>query len=859
MFPDNLTRAEAQARSELIDTLSYRVVVDLTGRAVPDAETTFLSTSEVAFTARTSGRTHIDLIGEGLRSATLDGVALDLGSFAESRLPFDVIAGEHLLSVTALCRYSRSGEGLHRFVDPSDQRTYLYTQFEVSDARRVYACFEQPDLKARFTVSVLAPSGWTVISNGAQTAVTALDGASCRWDFAETQPISTYLTAVVAGDYATLTDSYPGTGGEVAMAILCRASLRDDLDADRIFATTKTGFGIFEDRFGYPYAFGKYDQVFVPEYNGGAMENAGCVTLRDDYIYRSRVTEASYEARDNTILHELSHMWFGDLVTMRWWDDLWLKESFAEFASHFSLSQSGDDPDHPWATFCNSRKTWAYRADQLPSTHPIAADMVDLEAVELNFDGITYAKGASVLRQLVAFVGLDEFLGGVRAYFADHAFGNTELNDLLTALHKSSGRDLGHWSAEWLEKAGVNTVRPRFELDDVGAYRSFAVDQTAPPEWPTLRSHRIAIGLYRLDGGTLRRTQRIETDISGAVTDIAELVGVSQPDLVLLNDDDLTYAKVRLDDRSLETLVENIHRLDSPLARAVCWGAAWDMCRDAELPAAAYVELALRGVGVESDLTAVGSVLGQGLKAAVDFTDPAITATVLDRWERGVLDLLELAEPGSDHQVALAKAYPPAVSGAAGVARLRGWLDGDGVPDGLTIDASMRWLIVTQLARLGAVDEAAIEVEAQADRTIMGAEQAAGARAALPSAEAKAAAWRQVVDEDSVPNETHKRICLQFWQRGQDAVLDSYVARYLAAAQDISASRGVWARKGISLRKNVLALLFPQPSDPAAFVSHLDAWLADTELADSVRRVVEERRDDTLRSLRCQSTSAAAR
>jgi len=852
MFPDNLTRAEAQARSELIATDSYRILVDLSGRDVPNRETDFLSTSEVTFTARAAGRTHLDLIADSVRHARLDGVELDPSSFADSRLPLDITPGPHHLEVTAVCRYSRSGEGLHRFVDPSDELVYLYTQFEVADARRVYGCFEQPDLKARFWISVLAPRHWAVISNGSEAKVTPAGDGCARWDFTATERLATYLTAVVAGDYATVTDSYAGTGGEVAMSILCRQSRTQDLDAERIFATTKTGFGVFEDRFGYPYAFGKYDQVFVPEYNGGAMENAGCVTLRDDYLFRSRVTAAAYEARDNTILHELSHMWFGDLVTMRWWDDLWLKESFAEFASHFSLSQSGDDPDHPWATFCNSRKTWAYRQDQLPSTHPIAADMVDLEAVELNFDGITYAKGASVLRQLVAFVGLEEFLQGVRSYFREHAFGNTELGDLLTALHRASGRDLAGWSAEWLEKAGVNTLRPAFTLDEAGRYRSFSVEQDASPGWPTLRSHRIAIGLYALDGGALRRTRRVETDISGASTALAELVGLAQPDLVLLNDDDLTYAKVRLDGRSLGTLVEAISLLDNPLARAVCWGAAWDMCRDAELPAADYVELVLRGVGVESDLTAVAAVLSQGLKAAADFTPSEQTRAVLDRWERGVWELLSAAAPGSDHQVALAKAYPPAVDSPAGVLRLQGWLAGADIPAGLTVDASLRWLIVTHLARLGQADEAAIEAEWRRDNTISGAEQAAGARAALPTAEAKAAAWRLAVGTD-VPNETHKVSCLQFWQRGQDEVLVPYQDAYFRAVEEISASRGSWAHRGIALRRNVLALLFPQPRQAASFVDRLDAWLARTELADSVVRVVNERRDDTVRALRCRS------
>ena len=305
-----------------------------------------------------------------------------------------------------------------------------------------------------------------------------------RWEFAETAPISTYLTALVAGDYHRVEQSYRAAAGELPMAILCRQSLAEHLDADRIFRITPDGFGVFERHFAFPYPFGKYDQVFVPEYNGGAMENVGCVTVRDEYVFRSRATPAAYVARDDTLLHELSHMWFGDLVTMRWWDDLWLKESFATWASNFASSELADDPATAWASFTNGFKSWAYRQDQLPSTHPIAADMVDLEAVEQNFDGITYSKGASVLVQLVAFVGRDAFLAGLRRYFAEHAYGNTELADLLRALESASGRDLSSWSAQWLETTGVNTLRADFALAADGTFERFAVQQSADSRAP---------------------------------------------------------------------------------------------------------------------------------------------------------------------------------------------------------------------------------------------------------------------------------------------------------------------------------------------------------------------------------------
>jgi aminopeptidase N len=864
MYPGNLTRAEARHRSMLIKTAACRVEVDLSGRNVPDPQIGFISTSTVSFTARAAGQLHIDVIADALLSAQLDGSGLDPANFTGSRLPFEVAEGDHELSVTALFRYSRCGEGLHRFVDPVDDRVYLYTQFEVSNARRVYACFEQPDLKARFSIEVIAPSGWTVVSNGAllRTEPVGNDGRGhdrggfSRHVFAETPPISTYLTALAAGDYHEERSTHWATSGEVPMAILCRRSIAQHLDADRIREVTTTGFDLFEKHFGFGYPFGKYDQVFVPEYNSGAMENVGCIVLRDEYVFRSRQTEATYQSRANTILHELSHMWFGDLVTMRWWDDLWLKESFATWAASFAASETAADPSAAWSMFCNGNKNWAYRQDQLPSTHPISADMVDLEAVEQNFDGITYAKGASVLVQLVAFVGREAFLEGVRAYFAEHAYGNTELADLLVALERASGRDLSGWSGQWLETAGVNTLSADFATDEAKGFTSFAIEQTATPAWPTLRSHRVAVGLYQLIGDNLTRVGRVEVDIAGASTTAPELVGIRQPDLVLPNDDDLTYAKVRLDRRSLRTAVEHINKVTSPLTRALLWGATWDMCRDAELPAADYVDLVIRGVGTESDLTAVRYVLGQAQGAANSYAPPGVRAELLNRWQDGVGELLARSAPGSDHQLALARAFAAASQDAAAADLLAAWLRGTAVPDGLTIDPELRWIIVANLARLGRLTDDDISAELERDNTITGAEQAAGARAAQPTAAAKASAWRMAVEEDTIPNGTQNAICLKFWQRDQDEVLSPYLHRYFDAAEAISASAGPWASRGMSLRNNVLRYLFPWPVDKQPFVDELDDWLANTELTGSVRRTIEERRDDLLRALRCQAAGA---
>jgi aminopeptidase N len=856
MFPDNLTRAEAQHRSELLGTSRYEVEVDLSGKGLAEPTREFVSTTTVHYSGRATGSTHLDLIASSVRSARLDGVELDPAAFVASRLPLEVTPGEHELTVVAVCRYSRSGQGLHRFVDPLDGRVYLYTQFESSDARRVYGCFEQPDLKARFAISVVAPQDWEIVSNGHVLDRQPAGEGHVLTRFTETEPISTYLTAVVAGHYVGVRSSYHALAGELPMALYCRHSLLEHLDAEEIFAITTDGFGVFESQFGYPYPFGKYDQVFVPEYNAGAMENIGCVTFRDEYLFRSRVTAASHSRRRDTILHELSHMWFGDLVTMRWWDDLWLKESFATWASNFAVAELATDQTAVWARFLHGFKTNAYRADQLPSTHPVAADIPDLEAVESNFDSITYAKGGSVLVQLVGYVGRGAFLAGLRSYFAEHAFGNTSLEDLLSSLEEASGRDLSAWSAQWLEQPGVNLLTPELAVSG-GRITAAALRQTAHASWPTLRDHRLVLGLYRLVEGRLHREQRVEVEVSGARTEVPALVGLPEPDLLLPNDEDLTYAKVRLDRRSTSTALHALPTLADALARAVLWQALWDACRDAELPAHAYIDLVLRGLSAERDATVVSNLLNQAALAVGSYTPLAGRAATQSAWQRGVRELLRAAVPGSDDQLALARSFVAAARDPEHGDEIRGWLDGVGVPEKLQVDQDLRWAVVGRLAGLGRLDESAIAAEEQADGSVTGQERAAGARAARPTAEAKAEAWRLAVEEDLIPNAQQHAICLSFWQRHQDEILEPYIEKYLQLAEDISAGRGVWATKGISLRKSALRNLFPWPTNQRPFLHRLDAWLAGAEISQSVRRVILERRDETVRALACQTVSEA--
>ena len=510
----NLRRDEALARAALIDRLEYRVALDLTGEADFGSETV------IRFQCREPGAgTFLDLTAPQVSAMELNGRRLPQEAFDGNRILLDGLLEENEVRVNARGAYHRTELGMHRFVDPVDGRVYLHTDFEPFDAHRVFACFDQPDLKGRFEFSVAAPAGWEVVSNSRPAGAPVTDGTVSTWSFERTPPLPTYITAVVAGEYYTVRDEHRG----IDLGISCRRSLAEHLDAAEIFEVTKAGLDFFQAAFQYPYPFGKYDQLFIPESNSGAMENAGTVTFNDVYIFRSRVTEAARERRGDTILHEMAHMWFGDLVTMRWWSDLWLNESFASFMAIFSQSQVTRWKD-AWTTFADTEKTWAYRQDQLPTTHPIVAEIPDIESIYLNFDGITYAKGASVLKQLVAWVGPDRFLEGIRAYCRRHEFGNAELRDFLAALEEASGRDLHAWSREWLETAGVNTLRPEIEAGD-SAIERFAVRQEAPPDQPTLRSHRLAIGLYDVTSGELRRRRRVELDVTGERTEVPELHG----------------------------------------------------------------------------------------------------------------------------------------------------------------------------------------------------------------------------------------------------------------------------------------------------------------------------------------------
>jgi aminopeptidase N len=842
----NLTREEAATRAALLDVTSYSIDLDLT-----TGDKTFESTTTMRFTCREPGaETFVDLVGAIIHEITLNGEQLDeASSYQDSRIRLTGLQAENELVVRADCAYSHSGEGLHRFVDPVDGRVYLYTQFEVPDARRVFATFEQPDLKSVFTWTVVAPEHWKVVSNAPTPEPEPLDGDKARWSFPQSRRMSTYVTALIAGEYHEHLDSYAGKNGTIPLGHYCRQALVEHLDADALLLMTKQGFEFFEEAFDFPYPFEKYDQLYVPEYNAGAMENAGAVTLRDEYLPRSRQDSAFYEFRCSVILHEMAHMWFGDLVTMKWWDDLWLNESFAEWACYHAAVENTAYTES-WTGFTNARKNWALRQDQLPSTHPIAADNHDLRAVEMNFDGITYAKGASVLKQLVAWVGIEEFLAGLRQYFKDHAYANAEFVDLLTALEKASGRELDAWAKEWLQTSGVNTLAPEFELTADGGYASFGVRQTANGDNQTLRRHRIGIGLYDEHDGHLVRRRNIEVDIEGELTVLEELVGERQPDLLLLNDGDLTYTKIRLDERSLATVVHGLRKLDDSLARALCWGAAWDMTRDAEMAAHDYVTLVLANIGSETDAFGIRAVPNYAALATNLYSDPATRPQLRATWEAGLRDLLHGAEPGSNAQLIFTRLYAAALVSDEAKAEVAGLLDGTVTVEGLDVDTDLRWVLLAGLAKSGAAGEDLIDAELERDRTISGQENAAAARASRPDADAKAAAWHDLVGNPDVPNETHRSIAQTFMRYGQEELLAPYLEKYLAAADT------AWEDMGTHMASNLLEDAFPLPLAGPALVERLDRWLEESPATSAAKRFVREGRADVVRALAAQARDA---
>ncbi|MER5458910.1 aminopeptidase N [Micromonospora sp. NPDC002389] len=844
----NLTQVEATERARLLDVTGYDINLDLSSAVHAAGGRTFRSTTEVRFRCSEPGAsTFIEVAADSVRSATLNGDPVDLADWsAEKGLTLTGLAEENTLVVDADFAYSSSGQGLHRSVDPVDGETYLYSQFETADAQRTYACFDQPDLKSVYTWHATVPEHWKVVSNMPVEREEAAGEGLKTLHFTTSPRMSTYITALCAGPYHEVRYVHDG----IDLGYFCRASMAQYLDAEDLNLITTQGFDFFHEQFGVRYPLPKYDQVWVPDFNAGAMENFGCVTHAESYyLFRSQVTDYEYEQRANTILHELAHMWFGDLVTMRWWNDLWLNESFAEWASHWCNTHATRFTE-AWTTFLSIRKNWGYRQDQLSSTHPVYCEMPDLEAVEVNFDGITYAKGASVLKQLVAYVGEEPFLAGLRAYFAKHAWGNATFDDLLTELETASGRKLRTFATQWLETAQVNTLRPELTIGEDGTYQRVLVRQEAPQGHPTLRTHRIGVGLYDLTDGRLVRRERYEVDVDGESTELTALAGVRAADVLLLNDDDLTYTKLRLDERSMSTVVQHIAGFESSLARALCWTAAWDMTRDAELATRDYVALVLAGLPAERDINLVTATLRQVSTAITFYADPDWAPTGWADLARTARTALAAAEPGSGFQLAWARAYVSAARSGEDLAVLRGWLDGSEVTAGLTIDTELRWSVLQSLVANGVAGVPEIEAELAKDKTSSGEREAAYAQALLPTAENKAAVWAQLTGAEALPNWRNRALLQGFTHPTQVELITPYRDRYFASVGQ------VWARRDSEPAQEFAMLVYPAYLVDDDTVEATDAWLAQEGHPGPLRRLVAEGRDGVVRALAARARDA---
>ncbi|MDQ0892558.1 aminopeptidase N [Agromyces ramosus] len=843
---ENLTRIEAEERAALVSVHDYDVVLDVTtGPEVFRSETT------VRFSAQAGASTFIDAITAAVHSITLNGVSLDPAEASDGvRIQLPNLEAENELTVVADGRYMNTGEGLHRFVDPVDGEVYLYTQFEVPDSRRMFAVFEQPDLKASFRFTVTAPAHWEVVSNSpTPDPVDAHDGAK-TWAFTPTARISSYITALIAGPYAVVRDELTSSDGRVIpLGVFSRKSLSQYLDADYIFEKTKQGFEYFEAKFDVPYPFEKYDQLFVPEYNAGAMENAGAVTFTEFYVFRSKVTDAVRERRVVTILHELAHMWFGDLVTMKWWNDLWLNESFAEWASTIATAEATEWTE-AWTTFNSMEKSWAYRQDQLPSTHPVVATINDLEDVLVNFDGITYAKGGSVLKQLVAWVGVEAFFTGVSAYFKKHQWGNTTLADLLAELEVASGRDLSDWSGLWLETAGVNTLRPEIEADDAGTITSFAVLQTAEADYPTIRPHRLAIGFYNLVDDKLVREHRVELDVDGDRTEVAELVGLERPALVLLNDDDLAYAKIRLDDPSHGVALANLSAIEDPLARALVWSSVWDATRDAETRASDYLALVLGNIAAETESTTLRIVLANAVLSASAYTAPERQAEARRSLADGLWRLAQEAAPGSDAQFQFVMNFAGIAEAGSHVDELAALYDGSLELEGLEIDTDLGWELLIALVAAGRAGDAEIDARLESDNTATGQQSAAHARAAIQTLEGKERAWASLVDVDTATNTVVRETAEGFLRATDPALLEAFVERYFAMLED------VWENRSYAIAEKLVDGLYPSPLANRALADASRAWLESHPEVPALRRLIVERLAGVDRALAAQERDA---
>ncbi len=799
MSLSTLTQSEAATRSALLDVQRYDIAVDMTGLLEGEV---FASVSTITFTCSEPGETTFVDVAMDIARATLNGTDVDVSQAADGRLPLPALAADNVLVIEASTTNTATGEGILRTVDPTDKLVYVWTSLEPDEARRVWACFDQPDLKAPHRFVVTAPSSWVVTSNGAPESIVDADagvGMDAKvWTYPDTPRLSTYVVVVNAGPFHEVRRQHDGYD----LGFYCRQSLVPILerDLDELVTLTRQGLAFFGEQFACPFPQERYDQVFVPNL-GGAMENWGCVTYGDGQLFRTPPTHAQRAVRAEFIFHEMAHMWFGDLVTMQWWDDLWLNEAFASWAANWGMAGASEFTDQ-WATFLAVSKRTAYEMDMSPASHPIRSDVADVASAMANFDAITYVKGQSVLHQLVAYIGEEAFVAGLQDYFSRYAFSNTRLSDLMDCYSRASGRDLSAWTKAWLDEAGT---------DVISLSGGELLVETAEGGEP--RPHHLDIAVFDTSGDELVPVGRSSHEVTGPRT----AVDLPAGDLRLVNAGDYTFAAVRPDATSLEQMLTRIDQLTDPLDRALVAATAGQLLLLGHVAPRDVAASLTRALAAETSPALIEPFLGQALQVADRWAPAAESPDLLRGLADAVIGLVDLP----DARQAALRTLAASASTDAHWAVLE-------EAAGRATDLDLAWRMAVRRSELGDYDEDHVRRLLESDPDPDAGMRRLAVLAARPDLEAKEEVWRAFFVDYAVPASRETLVLgSTFWRPGQAELLAPFTHRYL---DELHTLKGGLLNQGLTIRA-----MYPLGAGDASFLAAAEAAVDDTSLSSYAR------------------------